>query len=191
MIIILGNHMPWRTDSATVYRSRMPLLYTVWMSDDRGKHLQTVPLRDLRLTLRDAGAGRAFQRGLRRRTPLLAKVLLVTSLLMVVLGFGSVFGFDLLRKLFDIELQPTYRIYSFRWWADELVKACILLGVPLLLISTMAYYALRNRVSLRAPAATELGFCGGCGYPLKGLVPEQDGCVVCPECQAAWRTLTQ
>lgn len=187
MTIILSGHRPQNADSRTKHRSRATRLYTVLMRDDRRKDLQTVSLRDLRAAVCDAGAGRAFRRGLRRRIPLLAKLLLVTSQLMVVLGFGSIFGFDLLLRLFDIELQPTYRIYSFRWWADELVKACILLGVPLLLISTPAYYALRNRVSLRASTAIELGFCGGCGYALRGLVPEQDGCVVCPECQAAWR----
>ncbi|MEM1185512.1 MAG: hypothetical protein AAGI53_11005 [Planctomycetota bacterium] len=28
--------------------------------------------------------------------------------------------------------------------------------------------------------------CGGCGYPLDGLSLGEDGCVVCPECGAAW-----
>ena len=31
------------------------------------------------------------------------------------------------------------------------------------------------------------GVCGSCAYPLEGLVHEDDGCVVCPECGAAWR----
>jgi hypothetical protein len=29
--------------------------------------------------------------------------------------------------------------------------------------------------------------CVCCAYNLHGLVPEADGCVVCPECGAAWR----
>jgi len=29
--------------------------------------------------------------------------------------------------------------------------------------------------------------CPGCRYELHGLSPESDGCVVCPECSAAWR----
>ncbi len=30
------------------------------------------------------------------------------------------------------------------------------------------------------------GLCGQCGFSLKGLVTQPDGCVVCPECAAAW-----
>lgn len=29
--------------------------------------------------------------------------------------------------------------------------------------------------------------CRGCGYGFEGLCAERDGCVVCPECGAAWR----
>jgi len=29
--------------------------------------------------------------------------------------------------------------------------------------------------------------CLSCGYELRGLTPAEDGCVVCPECSAAWR----
>jgi hypothetical protein len=29
--------------------------------------------------------------------------------------------------------------------------------------------------------------CGACGHSLRGLNEEHDGCIVCPECGAAWR----
>lgn len=157
------------------------------MRDDRGNRLSAKPLRELRATIRAAGAGRAFGRGLRSRIPLAARWLLITSALMVFLSLGSVLGFDLLRQVFDFELQPTYRIYSFRWWAEELVKTGILLGVPLLLVSMLVYRTLRGQAPLRAAVAVELGFCGGCGYRLTGLERAHDHCVVCPECGAAWR----
>lgn len=32
-----------------------------------------------------------------------------------------------------------------------------------------------------------VGKCGVCEYGVEGLTPEADGCVVCPECGAAWR----
>lgn len=28
--------------------------------------------------------------------------------------------------------------------------------------------------------------CASCGYSLEGLIPESDGCLVCPECSACW-----
>jgi len=31
------------------------------------------------------------------------------------------------------------------------------------------------------------GQCASCGYALESLEPEADGCVLCPECNAAWR----
>ena len=31
------------------------------------------------------------------------------------------------------------------------------------------------------------GVCGVCSYALHGLVEQEDGCCVCPECGAAWR----
>jgi len=30
------------------------------------------------------------------------------------------------------------------------------------------------------------GRCASCGYDLRNLDPEADGCVLCPECSAAW-----
>jgi hypothetical protein len=29
--------------------------------------------------------------------------------------------------------------------------------------------------------------CAACGYRLEGVLAEQDGCTVCPECGAAWK----
>jgi hypothetical protein len=39
----------------------------------------------------------------------------------------------------------------------------------------------------RCKRLLEHGWCGACGYPLQGLPVGNDGCVVCPECGAAWR----
>jgi len=36
-------------------------------------------------------------------------------------------------------------------------------------------------------AYTKAGQCPSCGYGLRGLPITEDGCVVCPECTAAWR----
>ena len=37
-----------------------------------------------------------------------------------------------------------------------------------------------------APVIVSEGLCAACGYNLHGSKPEPDGCIVCPECGAAW-----
>ncbi|MBX3407968.1 MAG: hypothetical protein KF869_14520 [Phycisphaeraceae bacterium] len=42
----------------------------------------------------------------------------------------------------------------------------------------------------RVPTITDflrIGRCPQCAYLLQGLMPEQNGCIICPECGAAWR----
>lgn len=36
-------------------------------------------------------------------------------------------------------------------------------------------------------AMTRSGLCPSCAYGIGGIPSESDGCVVCPECSAAWR----
>lgn len=38
----------------------------------------------------------------------------------------------------------------------------------------------------RSALAADAHLCAACGYALKGLAPDPDGCTVCPECGAAW-----
>ncbi len=45
----------------------------------------------------------------------------------------------------------------------------------------------RRRFGRISEIYLDAGRCAGCGYELKDLTPEGDGCVVCPECHAAWR----
>ncbi|MFN7019700.1 MAG: hypothetical protein ACK4WH_00045 [Phycisphaerales bacterium] len=40
---------------------------------------------------------------------------------------------------------------------------------------------------LLSATAVSAGLCGSCGYSLGNLSAEPDGCLVCPECGAAWR----
>ena len=35
-------------------------------------------------------------------------------------------------------------------------------------------------------ALLQAGLCPHCVYEIAGIPPEYDGCVVCPECSAAW-----
>jgi hypothetical protein len=65
-----------------------------------------------------------------------------------------------------------------------LLWAGIILGVGLLVAWSAA------RVNNSPTIARELvgkSLCPQCGYSFAGVGPEPDGCVVCPECEAAWR----
>lgn len=64
------------------------------------------------------------------------------------------------------------------------------------LIGSVLLSALAVRVYVRARVARQLastavaeGICGSCAYSLQGAVDEPDGCVRCPECGAAWKSL--
>lgn len=63
----------------------------------------------------------------------------------------------------------------------------MLVGVP----AAFSYFSRetgerKHRRELGASYVAE-GICASCAYSLEGLVPEDDGCVVCPECGGAWR----
>lgn len=46
---------------------------------------------------------------------------------------------------------------------------------------------IRERAELIKRSNVRAGRCPACAYPIGELEPEADGCVVCPECGAAWR----
>lgn len=62
-----------------------------------------------------------------------------------------------------------------------MLPACLLIG-PLVLRPMNVMY-----VRWRARAIVAIGRCPSCGYELSQLPIEADGCVICPECGAAWR----
>ena len=60
-------------------------------------------------------------------------------------------------------------------------------AVVVLGVIALQLWLSRARAVVRAEVATRYGRCGACGYPLQ-TPPASDGCTVCPECGAAWRT---
>lgn len=60
-------------------------------------------------------------------------------------------------------------------------------------IVMIAFYFFLQKTYLRFECAALLctRHCGGCGYDLRQLPAEDDGCTVCPECGAAWRLFKQ
>ncbi len=59
------------------------------------------------------------------------------------------------------------------------------LGIPAWLLGLR--WARRRKFDAISAIYIDAGRCAGCGYTLADLAAEPDGCVVCPECGAAWR----
>ena len=61
-----------------------------------------------------------------------------------------------------------------------------------IVVSTLLWFCTLGWVRLRkferiAQIHLDHGTCPSCAYLLDDLTPQDDGCVVCPECNAAWR----
>ncbi|MFG0284931.1 MAG: hypothetical protein ACF8R7_10960 [Phycisphaerales bacterium JB039] len=72
--------------------------------------------------------------------------------------------------------------YSLGQIAWSLVVSC------LAIIALLALFPWASRALVRAAgrACLEAGLCATCGYNTVAIEPEPDGCVICPECGAAW-----
>lgn len=68
------------------------------------------------------------------------------------------------------------------------------LGFPMassIVVSTVIWFVSlgwvrQHKFSKIAQVHLGHGRCAACGYSLEDLTPKEDGCVVCPECNAAW-----
>ena len=63
-------------------------------------------------------------------------------------------------------------------------------SVPIAFVLTGLMARLGRRTFQNKRVAASLvtaGRCASCGYALAQLAPQDDGCVVCPECGGAWR----
>lgn len=74
-------------------------------------------------------------------------------------------------------------VWGVGFWWRCVVSVC---GV---LVGTAVFYAwLPREVARRVRRAmVQAHRCASCGYLLDGTPRSADGCVVCPECAAAWR----
>lgn len=70
---------------------------------------------------------------------------------------------------------------------DWKAPALMVLLAPFMIVTMWWGLKHRHAVQLATSFVTEAGCCASCGYALRGLTPERDGCVVCPECASAWR----
>lgn len=87
-------------------------------------------------------------------------------------------------------------------WTTILLPFTSLSGTPLghfvipmissVVVSTAIWFASLSWVRQRrfpkiAQIHLDHGRCAGCGYALQDLPTEPDGCIICPECNAAWQ----
>ncbi len=73
----------------------------------------------------------------------------------------------------------------------EALPTIVIWGVFILLVVIALGLVLRAGKLILSPWLNGflpvIGKCASCGYDLNGLACEDDGCVACPECGAAWR----
>jgi hypothetical protein len=100
------------------------------------------------------------------------------------------FVFNLLLQSLMIVLG-TYGIYGMTtsaftrpwdWVAPAVYCLCALIGLVTAWSQLRSTHAARLRNGFLAVRC-----CPSCGYALKDLPPDSDGCTVCPECGSAWR----
>lgn len=70
--------------------------------------------------------------------------------------------------------------------ALETVLGLVVLGFAIVLCALL-WFVNPGRADKRVKALVGEGVCGGCGGIIGGLKAETDGCIVCPNCRAAWR----
>lgn len=138
-------------------------------TDDRGQPVALLSFADLKRVERDPNQRRAaLARRLRdavraesrRSTPLRAVVMV--TLISVVWAVV-------------VAMAPSFRSVPIFW----IVVVASVVG--------FRFWARRAAAGNLARTAVAEGVCGACAYSLQDLATEADGCLVCPECGAAWR----
>ena len=152
------------------------------VSDDRGKHVQLIDPVTIDLLGRFKGdatpkrlekvrqlANVRSARAQRIRLPLYLLILGITA---VCVAYGLILTWPP-NSAWQIALEVVLTVYvgAVSWRA-------------LLAISQNMRVRYARRIM---NAMAQQGLCLSCSYDLCGLPTESDGCVVCPECGAAWK----
>jgi hypothetical protein len=102
------------------------------------------------------------------------------------------------RKAGLANVWTEYRLPSWRVWLPAVgILAGLTLAYggaapPPMIYVLAGMFVLLGEGSNPRPARMAEAFlrhahCPGCGYGLRGVPRQEDGCTVCPECGAAWR----
>lgn len=74
---------------------------------------------------------------------------------------------------------------STTWW-DVLIRLAIIAAIAVGMLRARRSFGYA-RAGTIARVMLEAHRCPACAYSLERVPPQSDGCVVCPECSAAWR----
>jgi DNA-directed RNA polymerase subunit RPC12/RpoP len=86
-----------------------------------------------------------------------------------------------------VNLALSSRSLSWRWLTSPWMVAAIAIGIVWTLLTRRSIRTSSFSAELVAEALLSEGRCPSCGQELAGLPKDAgDGCVVCPECGAAW-----
>lgn len=101
----------------------------------------------------------------------------------LILGVESAYFFYIGR---DLGGDPLIFAVAFLLGAGAIAICGLgfrsLFPAPRSLLRTMRRYRIERQL-----LAHQFVSCGACGFPLFDVPPADDGCVVCPECGAAWQ----
>ena len=82
-------------------------------------------------------------------------------------------------------LAPSMMSFKMRLPLWAMMLGAVPLGMIPVVVSV---FVIRRAGAERiARVHARAGLCGSCGYELRGVVAEGDGCTVCPECGGAWK----
>ena len=130
-----------------------------------------------------------------------------------VYGLGTRRRFAINERLGSAKMvkRPQPMIGRLRWTAAiNLITATVITSIILLTIFTPvsaaigwiagllfslimifihSHYSVQATSNLIGMTTLSEGFCASCVFSLEGLGPEDDGCIVCPECGHSWNAL--
>jgi hypothetical protein len=96
--------------------------------------------------------------------------------------FGGFVGY----LLWQVAISP-YSKPALGSLVDILLQVVFAIVVAMVFWYLLLGWVRRGRFEKIAEIYLAQGRCASCGYELSGLEKEDDGCVICPECHAAWK----
>lgn len=97
-----------------------------------------------------------------------------------------------LSTLVSLSMLGLILLAAMLIWLTPIESGIVVLATFILFLSTAvvhSHYRHRGTTNIVAMSALAEGLCASCAFSLQGLGPDDDGCLVCPECGHAWDAL--